>query len=397
VARGGLCSGCGGCALAAPGKIAMAVSPAGYLRPRQSAALSPAEEARIAALCPGLGQSVAVAPGQRDDVLWGPHVAMCQGHAADPELRHAASSGGALSALLVHLLHSGAVQGVVQTAADPARAVANVTVISRGAAGVAAAAGSRYAPSAPLAALGPLLDDGGRYAFVGKPCDVAALRALARLDPRIDARFPVMLSFFCAGVPSLNGGEAVLAAIGTNPAETAAFRYRGNGWPGRATARLHDGTERSMSYHDSWGGILSKQVQHRCRICADGSGVAADLVCADAWASDAAGYPVFEDRPGLSLIVARTLRGQALLREAEAAGALVTQPFDTTRLAAMQPGQSGRRRALLARLTGLRLCLRPVPAYRGLHLWAAARQNSPGGNLKNLLGTLRRVFRGRPG
>jgi coenzyme F420 hydrogenase subunit beta len=37
-----------------------------------------------------------------------------------------------------------------------------------------------------------------------------------------------------------------------------------------------------MSYADSWGGILSRHVQFRCKICPDGTGGFADVVCADA-------------------------------------------------------------------------------------------------------------------
>ena len=394
VERGALCSGCGGCALVAPGRITMETVAPGLLRPRQTAALSANEEAHIAAICPGLGQSVEAA-GRRDDVLWGPYRAMRTGHTTDPELRHAASSGGALSAVLVHLLETGAVDGVIQTAAAPDLAIGNVTVLSRTPAEVQAAAGSRYAPSSPLADLADHLDGAERRAFVGKPCDVAALRALAARDARVDARIPVMLSFFCAGVPALAGAREVLDRLGAAESETATFRYRGQGWPGRATARLRDGAERSMSYHDSWGGVLSRHVQHRCKICADGTGKAADLVCADAWECDARGYPRFEERPGVSLIVARTERGAALMRAAEAAGHLVTAPFDPAGLARMQPGQSGRRRALLARLAGLRVLARPVPRYAGLHLWAAARQNALSANLRNFAGMVWRGLRGR--
>ncbi|MEO5620398.1 MAG: hypothetical protein ABIQ85_05715, partial [Cypionkella sp.] len=59
--------------------------------------------------------------------------------------------------------------------------------------------------------------------------------------------------------------------------------------------------------------------------------------------------------------------------------------------AAIQPGQRKRRRALATRLLALRLCLRPVPAYRGLQLLAAARQNTLRQNLKSLIGMLRRL------
>ena len=392
VARGNLCAGCGACAALAPGKIRMQATPPGFLRPVQSASLTASEDAAIARTCPGLGQQV-VADGRHDHPLWGPYVAMQTGWASDPAIRFAGSSGGALSMMLVHLLATGTVDAVVQTAAAPDLAIGNATVITQDVAGIMAAAGSRYAPSAPLADLRAQIATGRRFAFVGKPCDVAALRAMCRDDAAAAAAFPVILSFFCAGVPSHAGGRAVLAALETDLAKTETFRFRGNGWPGLATAFLKDGTERSMSYHDSWGKILSKHVQHRCKICADGTGVAADIVCADAWEADADGYPVFAEADGISLIVARTPLGAQLIDAARAADRIVTAPFDVADLAAIQPGQRERRRALGARLAALRLAAKPVPRYEGLQIGAAARQNPFRRNLKNFLGMLRRAFR----
>lgn len=370
----------------------------GYLRPVQTAPLSAAEEANLQAVCPGLGQKVA-RKGRIEDPLWGPWIEMRTGHATDGVLRHAASSGGGLSAVLQHLLATGAVEAVVANGADPAHPARNAIRLPTDAKGVKEAAGSRYAPSAPLAGLAGWLADhratGRRFAFVGKPCDVAAMRALTQRDPEVEAAFPVLLSFFCAGVPSHAGGRAVLKALDTTEETLAAFRYRGNGWPGQATALRRDGTESSMSYHDSWGRILSKHVQHRCKICADGTGTAADIVCADAWESDEAGYPKFTEGAGTSLIVARTQLGQQLIGETEAAGRIETQLFEVDRLAAIQPGQRERRRALLARLLALRLVGRPVPDYRGLRIVAAAWQNPLRRNVKNFLGTLRRALRKR--
>lgn len=394
VARGNLCAGCGLCAGVAPGKVAMRVEAPGFLRPAQTAPLDPAEEAAVAAACPGLALSVEAA-GRPGDVLWGPYLSMRTGHATDPALRFAASSGGALSALLAHLLEAGDVEAVVANGADPALPIGNVTVTVADADGIAAAAGSRYAPSAPLAGLPGMIASGRRLAFVGKPCDAAALRALIRHRPELAATFPVILSFFCAGVPSHAGGRAVLAALGTRLADVAAFRFRGMGWPGRATATLRDGTVRDMSYHDSWGEILTQHVQTRCKICPDGTGMQADIVCADAWESDADGYPLFEERAGTSLIVARTERGAGIVAAAEAAGRIATAPFDPAGLAAIQPGQRNRRRVVAARLAGLRLAGRPIPRYRGLALLAAARQGGLRRHLEVFLGTLRRVARGR--
>jgi coenzyme F420 hydrogenase subunit beta len=368
----------------------------GYLRPEQRAPLSDSEERLIASVCPGLTQ-VFQPDGRRDDVLWGPYVTVETGFATDATIRREGSSGGVLTALLAHLLDNGDVEGVVQVRASVTDPVGNDIVISRTAAEVIAAAGSRYAPSAPLSRLGTLLDAGGRFAFVGKPCDAAALRAWSLAEPRVAERFPVILSFFCAGVPSRAGALSVLSRMSAKPEEVTAFRYRGNGWPGRATARLSDGTERSMSYHESWGGVLSRHVQHRCKICADGTGVAADIVCADAWESDAEGYPLFEERDGVSLVMARTRKGAELLDAVRRGGAVKTEAFDIGALAAIQPGQRERRRALAARLAALVLLGRPVPRYRGLRIIAAARRNTAAKLLRNFLGTVRRAVLRRRG
>lgn len=398
VARGNLCSGCGGCAAVSAGKVRMEMKAPGFLRPVQKAALPADVEDTIAQICPGLGQSVS-SDGRQDSALWGPYLQMFTGHAVDQNLRFLASSGGALSGLLVHLVETKKIEGVVQVAAGPfpgTAPVANVTTVSKGVADIHKAAGSRYAPSAPLSQVEAILDAGkGQYAFVGKPCDVAAMRALEGRDPRVKERFPYLLSFFCAGVPSENAAESLLRALGTIPEEVTAFRYRGMGWPGRATATLKDGSERSMTYMESWGSVLSREVQHRCKICADGTGTAADIVCADAWESDEAGYPLFEETDGTSLIVARTQKGQDLLAAAQNSGHVKASPFDPAAVTPIQPGQVRRRRALVARLAALKIAGRPIPRYKGLLLRQAARQNDLKVNLKNFAGMLRRALQGR--
>ena len=255
------------------------------------------------------------------------------------------------------------------------------------------AAGSRYAPSAPLARLEEILEAPGRTAFVGKPCDVAALRAIARSDPRVDAKIPWMLSFFCAGVPSQTGAEAVVAKLGVAPEDLASFRYRGDGWPGYATATRRDGTAERMSYNDSWGDILTRHVQFRCKICPDGVGGAADAVCADAWECDENGYPIFEEREGSSLILSRTEKGEALVRAAMKAGRLAAGPLPLDAVTAMQPGQMARKRSVGGRLAALALLGRPRPSYKGFRLLPRAMENGLGANLRNMAGTGRRVLR----
>lgn len=158
IRAGNLCAGCGACAGVAPGAVSMRVEAPGFLRPDQIAPLTDRQESLIAACCPGLGQRVEV-EGRTDSVLWGPYLRMQTGWATDDRVRFSGSSGGVLSMLLIHLLESGRVDGVVQTTAATDLPIGNATVISRDAEGVIRAAGSRYAPSAPLAGLSDLVAD----------------------------------------------------------------------------------------------------------------------------------------------------------------------------------------------------------------------------------------------
>ena len=394
VARGQTCSGCGLCAGIAPEAITMAQQPPGYLRPVQSAPLTTGQEAGIAAACPALVVDID-ADAPVDDVLWGPSHFTGTGFATDTVLRHQASSGGVISALLLQALEDGTVDFVVQTAADPVVHTGNRTVISRAPADVFAAAGSRYAASAPLADLEALLAGPGRFAFVGKPCDVAALRTRARTDARIDAKVPIMIAFFCAGIPSARANARLLAAMDAPADAVTGFRYRGDGWPGYATATLADGTTRRMSYDASWGQILSKEVQFRCKICADAVGSAADIACADAWYGDESGYPSFQETDGRSLIMARTAAGLELLDAARAAGSVEATPLAMSEIIKMQPHQARRKRQVISRLAAMAVAGRPFPTYRGLHIAAAAARESPAAQVRSFAGLLRRFIQGR--
>jgi coenzyme F420 hydrogenase subunit beta len=271
-----------------------------------------------------------------------------------------------------------------------------MTRVSTGAEDVFASAGSRYAPSSPLEDIERHLAGHSRFAFVGKPCDVAGLRQLARIDPRVDEKVAYMFAFMCAGVPSHHGTSALLREMGIAcDDEVTSFRYRGDGWPGFATAATASGETHRMDYDSSWGGVLNRYLQFRCKICPDGIGEFADVVCADGWYLDEANAPIFDERGGRSIILSRNAKGEALVQSAERAGALQTQPVTIEEIAAMQPYQARRKGLTGARLTAMALLGRRRPRYRGLALAENMKRLGPAKALRELLGTLRRLLRGQ--
>jgi coenzyme F420 hydrogenase subunit beta len=390
VLRGELCSGCGLCASVSGGALRMASLPPGYNRPVAEGAVTPAAERVIAQSCPG----AVVAPWGPGRVhpYWGPFRQVLTGYATDEATRFEGSSGGAISALITHALSTGLVDRVLHIAADPSAPTRNVVVVSRTTQEVLAGAGSRYTASSPLEQIEEALAMGGAMAFVGKPCDASALRRLAMSDPRVEKHVPLIISFFCGGIPSHDGVGRILDAMGAKAQEVRGFRFRGRGWPGNAAAVTADGATHEMTYAESWGGYLSKETQFRCKICPDAVGGVADIACADAWYGDDDGYPSFEEQEGRSLIITRTEAGEQLVMGAMAAGALVAEALEVEEIEKMQPSQARRKRQVLARTAVLPLLLQPRPRMGGLRLFSAARRAPLIESLKNLVGTARRTL-----
>ncbi|MCP9222073.1 Coenzyme F420 hydrogenase/dehydrogenase, beta subunit C-terminal domain [Erythrobacter sp. LQ02-29] len=366
----------------------------GYSRPQQTAPLDEQAEKIVRECCPGLkvaGWDEPIFADGSTEPSWGPYRRCLTGFATDPEVRHRGSSGGAISALAIHALKSGLVERVLHVAPDAERPTRNVITVSDTPEDVLAGSGSRYAASSPLERIDDHLADGRPTVFIGKPCDVSALRQLVRMDERVDRVFPIKLSFFCGGLPSHAGADRITRAMGLDPERLVHFRYRGEGWPGLTVARDEQGKSGEMRYEDSWGAHLSKEVQFRCKICPDAVGGTADIACADAWYGGESGYPQFDEADGRSLIMSRTAAGDALLDAVVAADEMDVSPLPAREIDLMQPAQARRKRRVAARVFAARALGRPVPVMDGLQVGKAAAREKIAAQLKEAIGTARRI------
>lgn len=381
------CSGCGGCTLVSD-RIGMELSTEGWMRPVVSSgdvSLARVDAARFRSICPGVRLDAPVAESPDRHPTFGRYISAWRGRAADPEVRRAGSSAGVLSALAIYLVDSGqvpAVQGAAMSPVKPTRTVP-VRITTRDEA--LTASGSRYAPVATLS--GAETPTG---AVVAKPCEIAALRRTTR---DVGYHEPIMLSFFCAGTPSQRATDELVQELGIAPDEVSSLRYRGDGWPGQFT--VTDGTRAAgMSYDDSWGNHLGRDLQWRCKICPDGTGEDSDIAVGDFWKSDARGYPLFDDAAGESVVIARNVRGHQLLMAAAEAGAIILAPVDLDEVDRIQPLQRSRKRTLAARLIARRLTFKRVPRFSGYGMTLLAAKH-PRLSAKTFVGTLVRSWRDR--
>jgi coenzyme F420 hydrogenase subunit beta len=370
VVQNGNCCGCGGCAVLS-GRVSLAIDLAGHLVPSVSeeggSLAGPPREASFESVCPGI-RVVALPSQGRWHPVFGSYLRAWAGEATDPRIRRAGSSAGVLSAFSDWLIRTGQVDSAVMAAAAEEDASFTAAVVADDRASVLAASGSRYAPVSTLARH----DLSSRSAFVGRPCEASALRALLADSSSSGAEAPPILSFFCAGVPSQRATAKILEILGVSREKVRTLRYRGNGWPGDFTVEARDGLTKHMSYEESWGRYLGRSLPWRCKICADGTGGAADVVAGDYWQADSRGFPLFDDSDGRSVVIARTERGLDLVERARADGVLKLSTVDLDDVARMQPLQTVRKRTLLFRLAGRRIAGYRTPSYVGFRLVKAS-------------------------
>jgi len=372
----GLCTGCGLCAsLAGRDQLEMQLTSYGQIRPREREKLDAATLEEIQAICPGIrvigpGASQ-VASAKNMHPVWGPIRSLHRGWATDEAVRFRAAAGGSMTALGIFLLESRKVDSILHVRASSSKPMLTDAQISSTAEEVMSGAQSRYGPAAPLVHVHRLLDEGRRFALFGKPCDVAAIRNLARIDSRVEEQIPYCLTIFCGGIPTLHTARKIASHHGVAEDEVEVFRWRGNGWPGPTHVEDRGGRTYDLTYDQTWfdpSQGWKYDIQFRCKICPDAIGELADVSCPDSWVMKE-GKPTHEEAPGVNVLVARTERGERLVAEAAAAGAIELAPFTVAQLDAMHGDHLPRKLENPLRVAALRVMGEPAPMFLRFRSW----------------------------
>lgn len=388
----GLCTGCGACYSACQrGGVSLVNIESVGIRPRFDSSRC-ASCTECLSICPGYtvdSEQIKGVPSKQTeaDHEFGPALAIWEGYAADPEIRHKASSGGILSALALYCLEQEDMAFVLHTGMNEAEPWMNQTVQSRTRQDLLSRTGSRYAPASPCEGLAAVEQSDRSCVFIGKPCDTTAAMALRRQRPELDQKLGLVLTFFCAGTPSTKGTLNLINELAFSTSDVGEVRYRGVGWPGRFRVHSKDRIrEGSLSYEESWG-QLTRYRPFRCNICPDGLGRVADISCGDAWE----GYGDSTDS-GRSIVIVRTLRGQEILHRAIAARYVELAALNAGAVFSAQKNLLGKRRELFGRLLAMKLLLLPVPRYHGFSLFRSWIRLPFLRKARTVLGTLRRLI-----
>ena len=252
------------------------------------------------------------------DYLAGNHKEAYFGYATDETVRARAASGGIVSALLIHALESGQIDGAFLVRDVPGKPFSPSFELAASRDAVLAAAGSKYWPAPVAQRLGDVLRGEGLYAFVGVPCEIQALRKAQGVYKVLQRKVAFSVGLFCGRRATILGQDFTLRKFGLPLEDVAEMAYRRGDWPGHLVVRAKDGGEVHIPREEHLKGFAGHLCPHpRCVLCHDSLAELADISVGDALRLE------HKRRDNeFSLVVARTETGLAVLRGTEAAGAI---------------------------------------------------------------------------
>ena len=203
ITNNGLCIGCGICqSLVGTDKISISMSEKGRLEPEVIKPLSNLEFEKIKKTCPGVIveglPQTEVNNNSKHDLIWGYYNSLFYAWSTDKDIRFQSSTGGLLNGLSLYLLETNKVDFVLHTAGDPDNPMRSLPKFSYTKKDLLnCESRSRYGPASPLSRFNEALDTNKKFVFVGKPCDISAIRQLSKIDERVNKQCLYLLTLVC--------------------------------------------------------------------------------------------------------------------------------------------------------------------------------------------------------
>jgi coenzyme F420 hydrogenase subunit beta len=229
----------------------------------------------------------------------------------------AASSGGMIKELMLHLLDRPDVDGII--ALGHVEGLDFEARLVTDPAGVDALPGSIYHNLAQPRAIELLRESEGRFVLVAIPCQLEGIyQYIHECEPHLADRIHTTIGLLCGWQYSHHALKAICSYLGVSYDEIEDIAYRGGGPVGKLRIRTSSGQEVSASRRVDFGYQVAFDRHFntpRCHVCINHSNFLADLVVGDAWLPST----VFT-KTGISLVICRAPHTRTLLADLEDAG-----------------------------------------------------------------------------
>lgn len=319
-----LCVQCGTCVPVCPQQaITMRETPAGML-----VASVQADRCVHCGLCRSAcpGADLPVGAAGRGDPFKGDVRRAYAGAAGEEAVRVSGQSGGVASALLLFLFETSRIDAALVTSMPDDGSLRPLSKLARTREEVLSAQGSKYCPAAPCALLGRFRA-GERAAVVGIPCQMHGIHKLAGTGSPLASAVHYRIGLFCDRtlLYSCIDEMARQARLGLDSVTGLEYRSKGRmGWPGEVCFHLVSG-ERRYFPPTLRTSLKEFFTPWRCRLCFDKLNVFSDLAIGDAWG-------ISQSPAGQSVILARSEKGDALVRAAVTQGFLDANEIEAERI-----------------------------------------------------------------
>jgi coenzyme F420 hydrogenase subunit beta len=342
VIQGDYCIGCGACAAMKDSPFQIALDDIGRYQASADAEAAAVAKCPVLAVCPFSGE------GPDEDAIAkslfggdcaycdriGYHLATYAGYVAEGAFRRAGSSGGMGTWLCAELFRRRMVDAVIHVRPTPRDAAGHplfAMSISRSENEIRAGCKSRYYPVEMSQVLQEAIATPGRYAIVGLPCFIKAVRRLALQEPRLQERVAFCISLVCGQMKTTTYADMMAWQVGISPGhlKDIDFRRKIAGHPANiyvteAIGVSEEGVVSELGIDRfgsiNWGGGLLKY--NACDYCDDVVGETADVSVGDAW------LPQYSrDSRGTSLVIARNRTIADILKETQTAKRLHLDPI----------------------------------------------------------------------
>lgn len=384
--KNGFCLGCGLCeSLGGDKGYALSLKNNGFYGINLPERRDYLFEDRMADICPAI-----TIQGVGAKNVWGPFSSITKVHSLDDAIRYKASSGGFVTELCRYMLLTKRIDGILHVGIDESNLFRNKLSVSRSVEAIIDKASSRYAPAVMFSELKQILDESNdRFLFVGKSCDILGIDNFLYKFPKYRNRIVLKVAIFCAGMPSYNATERLIALSGNNN-EVKSIRYRGQGWPGVFSVDFESGEQFTIPYSESWNKYLGPALHYRCKICPDSVGTIADFSVGDAWELEN-GKTVFKEKPGESSVLVRTQRASFVFSDMIADGCIESTPMSESYLDAIQPNHVRKRTSSAYKLAAISILFPGLMRVNHMKLYHLALKYSFIKGCRDMFGAIKRL------
>jgi coenzyme F420 hydrogenase subunit beta len=309
----------------------------------------------------------------RSNELLGVSSAFLKGYAKDPLVRQTSSSGGVTTALLIHLLEQGKIDGAIVTTMDCQRPWRVRPVLAKTKEAFIQGAKSKYVIS-PNNIILRDADAVDRLAVVGLPCHIYGIRKLQASGKAKELANKIVftLAIFCGSNQSYKVTEHLIGEYTDIQLDDIdQFEYRGG--KDSQDVRIVTRRQEEIIIPSDTRRELGRVMTHdRCRMCCDFTGELADVSLGD----------IFDPQrnrrvPKWNSMIVRTEKAREIVEEASTAGAIEVSALEEASFYDNR-GFEGKKHGGVYYLEERRRHGWPVPDYHYEFTWRPKRKNWSG-------------------